>query len=72
MSLLSEVPVQEDTLMRLLVMGLSKELPLTSSESLDLADKLVKRAAVLYAEGKDWLLHTLSCQENNCDFSVCS
>ena len=52
LSLLSEVPVQEDTLMRILVIGLSKELPLTAGEALDLADKLVKRAAVLYAEGR--------------------
>ncbi|XP_038064280.1 integrator complex subunit 1-like [Patiria miniata] len=50
LSLLSEVPVQEDTLMRVLVMGLSRELPLTAADGLELADKLVKRAAVLYAE----------------------
>ncbi|XP_022109567.1 integrator complex subunit 1-like isoform X2 [Acanthaster planci] len=50
LSLLSEVPVLEDTLMRVLVMGLSRELPLSAADGLELADKLVKRAAVLYAE----------------------
>ncbi|XP_077980803.1 integrator complex subunit 1-like [Glandiceps talaboti] len=48
--LLSEVPVQEDTLMRVLVIGLSRELPLAPAEALDLADKLVRRAAMLYTE----------------------
>ncbi|XP_071797108.1 integrator complex subunit 1-like isoform X1 [Asterias amurensis] len=50
LSLLSEVPVQEDTLMRVLVMGLSRELSLSAGDGLELADKLVKRAAVLYAD----------------------
>ncbi|XP_072168172.1 integrator complex subunit 1-like [Diadema setosum] len=50
LSLLSEVPVQEDTLMRLLIMGLERTIPLAAGEALDLVDKLVKRAAVLHAE----------------------
>ncbi|XP_070581337.1 integrator complex subunit 1-like isoform X2 [Ptychodera flava] len=48
LKLLSDVPVEEDTLMRVLVIGLSRELPLSPGEALDLADKLVKRAAALY------------------------
>ncbi|XP_063961921.1 integrator complex subunit 1-like [Lytechinus pictus] len=50
LSLLSEVPVQEDTLMRLLIMGLERTIPLAAGEALDLVDKLVKRAAVLQSE----------------------
>ncbi|XP_072029946.1 integrator complex subunit 1-like isoform X2 [Amphiura filiformis] len=72
LSLLSEVPVQEDTLMRILVIGLSKELPLTAGESLDLADKLVKRAAVLYAEDFPVLEVTRSSQLMDAVLNLCA
>jgi integrator complex subunit 1 len=49
--LVSEVPVQEDTLMRVLVMGLTREMHLNPTDSLDMADRLVRRAAALYTEG---------------------
>ncbi|XP_019614901.1 PREDICTED: integrator complex subunit 1-like [Branchiostoma belcheri] len=49
--LVSEVPVQEDTLMRLLVIGLSRDLPLSAVEALDLADQVVRRAASLQSPG---------------------
>ncbi|XP_074651067.1 integrator complex subunit 1-like [Tubulanus polymorphus] len=47
----SEVPVHEDTLMRIFIVGLSKDLPLNSADALELADKLVERAAALQMEG---------------------
>uniref|UniRef100_A0A3B3QNR6 Integrator complex subunit 1 n=1 Tax=Paramormyrops kingsleyae TaxID=1676925 RepID=A0A3B3QNR6_9TELE len=43
--LCSEVPLLEDTLMRILVIGLSRELPLGPADAMELADHLVKRAA---------------------------
>ncbi|CAH1273045.1 INTS1 [Branchiostoma lanceolatum] len=53
--LVSEVPVQEDTLMRLLVIGLSRDLPLSAVEALDLADQVVRRAASLHSPDFDVL-----------------
>ncbi len=41
----SEVPLLEDTLIRLLTMGSSKDNPLSSSETIELSDALIKRAA---------------------------
>lgn len=46
--LASEVPLLEDTLMRILIIGLSRDLPLSAAEALELADQLVKRAAMTY------------------------
>ncbi|KAH9505267.1 Integrator complex subunit 1 [Bulinus truncatus] len=46
--LASEAPVMEDTLMRLLVIGLLRELPLSAPDSVELVDQLVCRAAALY------------------------
>ncbi|EDO38544.1 predicted protein, partial [Nematostella vectensis] len=46
-SLASDVPVQEDTLMRVVIIGLSAELPVTAPEALDIADRLTRRAASL-------------------------
>lgn len=53
--LASDVPLLEDTLMWILLMGLSKDLPLNSPDTLELADYLVKRAASLGREGIDVL-----------------
>lgn len=52
MRLAAEVPVLEDTLMRVLVIGLSPDLPLGPAESVDLADQLIKRAAYLSLDGQ--------------------
>ena len=52
MRLASEVPVLEDTLMRVLVIGLSPDLPLGAADAVDLADQLIKRAAYLSLDGK--------------------
>ncbi|XP_055874632.1 integrator complex subunit 1 isoform X1 [Biomphalaria glabrata] len=46
--LASESPVMEDTLMRLLVIGLLRELPLSAPDAVELVDQLVCRAATLY------------------------
>lgn len=46
------MPILEDTLMRILVIGLSRDLPLGPADAMELADHLVKRAAAVQAEGK--------------------
>lgn len=51
--LVSEVPILEDTLMRVLIMGLSKNLHVSPSDAVELADQLVKRAAMLHHDGKN-------------------
>lgn len=53
--LCSEVPILEDTLMRILVIGLSRELPLGPADAMELADHLVKRAAAVQADGEGLL-----------------
>ncbi len=58
--LVCEVPLLEDTLVRLIVMGLHKEFPLTASEAIDIAEQLIRRAAHCYTEGC-YLTHTLLC-----------
>ncbi len=50
--LVSEVPVQEDTLLRVLIIGLVRELGVNPPDALDLADQLVRRAAMLHSAGK--------------------
>ncbi|XP_055507319.1 integrator complex subunit 1 isoform X2 [Leucoraja erinacea] len=49
--LCSEVPLLEDTLMRILVIGLSRDLALGPADAMELADHLVKRAALVQADG---------------------
>ncbi|XP_013788345.1 integrator complex subunit 1-like, partial [Limulus polyphemus] len=49
--LASEVPILEDTLMRILIIGLSKEHPLNASDTLDLVDQLLKRVGSISIEG---------------------
>ncbi|GFQ87230.1 integrator complex subunit 1 [Trichonephila clavata] len=44
----SEVPLLEETLMRILITGLSRDHLLTAHDALELADQLVKRAAITY------------------------
>ncbi|CAH0389258.1 unnamed protein product [Bemisia tabaci] len=45
--LASEVPLSQATLIRLLIIGLSKEHPLSAVDTLELAEQLVKRTAAL-------------------------
>ena len=46
-----EAPVLEDTLMRVMLVGLTRELPLSANDCMDIVDQLVKRAAMLSFEG---------------------
>ncbi len=45
----SEVPLLQDTLVRLFLIGLSKSLPLNGPETIDLAEFLARRAAMLHS-----------------------
>ncbi|XP_071443700.1 integrator complex subunit 1 [Hetaerina americana] len=47
--LAAEVPVLQNTLIRIFVIGISKEHPLSAPDTLELGDQLVKRAAALAA-----------------------
>nr|CAD7403102.1 unnamed protein product [Timema poppensis] len=49
--LASEVPLLQNTLIRILVIGLSKDHPLPPPDTLELVDQLLKRAANLSSEG---------------------
>ena len=49
--MMTEAFLEEDTLMRVLVIGLTRELPLSPADALDIADKLVARAANAHMEG---------------------
>ena len=47
-----DCPVLEDTLMRVLVIGLSRDLPLSPADAIEFADILIRRAANQQADGK--------------------
>ena len=49
--MMGEACLKEDTLMRVLVIGLTRELPLSPTDALDIADVLVARAANAHTEG---------------------
>ena len=54
----------EDSLVRILLMGLNRDLHLSTLEILDLTEILVKRAASLYSEGnpnRSMLFSSLFC-----------
>ncbi|CAL8303109.1 unnamed protein product [Merluccius merluccius] len=53
--LCSEVPLLEDTLMRIVVIGLSRDLSLGPADAMELADHLVKRAAGAQSDDLDVL-----------------
>lgn len=59
LSIVSEVAVQEDTLMRTIIIGLSNELPLTAPETLEIADSLVRRVAAIKTPSP-WIQSSLS------------
>lgn len=68
--LVCEVPLLEDTLVRLAVMGLHKDLPLTPTEAIDITEQLIRRAAHSYVEG----LTVLRCEKTDIFdllFSLC-
>ncbi|CAG0882989.1 unnamed protein product [Darwinula stevensoni] len=47
----ADVPLLQDTLMQILIIGLSKDHPVKAPDALELADQLVQRAGLLYTEG---------------------
>ena len=49
--MMGEACLKEDTLMRVLVIGLTRELPLSPTDAMDIADVLVARAASAHTEG---------------------
>lgn len=48
MRMASEVPILESTIVTILAIGISKELPLSPSEAFDLTEQIVKRAASIH------------------------
>ncbi len=66
-----EASLREDTLMRILVIGLARELPLAPADAMDIADKLVARAANAHTEGieiviiKKVKMNHFTCVRNN-------
>ena len=50
--LVSEVPVLEDTLLRILIMGLTREVPVNATDAIELVDQLITRAALQACDGK--------------------
>jgi len=50
--LVSEVPVLEDTLYRVLTMGLSRDLHLSAADLIELVDIIVRRAAAIHTDGE--------------------
>ncbi|XP_045031439.1 integrator complex subunit 1 [Daphnia magna] len=49
--LASEIPVMEETLLQILLIGLSKDHPLTAPDTLELADQLLRRCAAVHNQG---------------------
>ena len=48
---MAEGCLKEDTIMRVLVIGLARELPLSASDALDMVDVLIARSANAHTEG---------------------
>ncbi|MCI4392221.1 hypothetical protein PGIGA_G00143530 [Pangasianodon gigas] len=69
--LCSEVPLLEDTLMRILVIGLSRDLPLGPADAMELADHLVKRAAGVQSDDLD-VLHVERIQLIDAVLNLCT
>ena len=55
--MMGEACLKEDTLMRVLIIGLKRELPLSPADALDIADVLVARAANAHTEGTYSIIH---------------
>lgn len=49
--IVSEVPVLEDSLMRLLIIGLNNDFKANPADVLDIVDQMVRRAAIMNHEG---------------------
>ena len=59
----SECPVLEDTVMRLLVIGLSRDLALTPPDAIEFVDVLIRRSANLSLEGIGYCVHLATYHE---------
>lgn len=69
--LCSEVPLLEDTLMRILVIGLSRDLPLGPADAMELADHLVKRAAGVQSDGSAYpVIHSSIFHSSDFEWSL--
>jgi len=55
MQLVSEVPLLEDSLLRLHLLGLTPEMPIQCDRALEIIEKLVHRSAVLSSGIKSYL-----------------
>ena len=53
LQMMTEGSLKGDTLMRILVIGLDRDLPLSPSDALDMTDKLVARAANVHTSGEE-------------------
>lgn len=53
--MVSEAPLSDDTIFRILLVGLDADLPLTPADAIELVELLVKRAAAAYTEGYETL-----------------
>lgn len=56
--MMGELCLKEDTFMRVLVIGLTKELPLSAADAMDIADVLIARAATAHTDGKNGIQAT--------------
>lgn len=70
--LASDVPALEDTLIRVLIMGMSKEHPLSASDALELVDQLVRRAASIYKEDSHPVLIVEQMEFSELIFHLCA
>ena len=68
MKMMGESCLKEDTLMRVLVIGLTRELPLSPADAMDIADILVARAANAHTDG-DYNSYQWMCLESK--FILC-
>jgi len=74
LQMMRESCLLEDSLMRVLIIGLTKELPLSPFDAMDIADKLVARAANAHTSGiyvcvpskKLYMIVTCWCPHFNC------
>ncbi|KAI5704862.1 hypothetical protein M8J75_009507 [Diaphorina citri] len=57
LQLVTEVPLLQSTLCRILMIGLSKEHPLSGIDSIELVDQLVRRCAILTPNDANPMLH---------------
>lgn len=68
LKMMSEACLKEDTLMRVLVVGLTRELPLSAADAMDIADVLVARAANAHTDGMYY--HFFSAIRSMVDFET--